>query len=345
VAMERLCALLDTDGTGVQLGPVDIKFAYKKNDVQLMEHLFRDSTLTNTAEGDYSRNDREQRSRVALIVDKWLEKLGFDPETRERMLQSSEEYTVYAPICGLKAHLKHQLPTGATCTTFRNSCFNAIMFAVSCIQQEVTRARALILGDDLLAQTLQALNLREWQNTVDRFKMVLKAFAPNSNGQATFLSRRVIQNTPVPCLVPKIGKALARFNVRASKNPAISDDEYMAGKSLAHAYEFRHVPCMARLFLHRFNIHSDRLVKDPDRDVIVHDSWFLKISGLTTPTQVLSAVHRERVTVSDYDIGDWLAETYDDMPDEIMKLMKKVITGTEYEVVETYLFDALSIDF
>lgn len=344
VAMERLCTLLDTDNDGVKLGSVDVKFGYKKNDVQLMSHLLSDDSLTNTAEGDYSRNDREQRSRVAYIVDHWLEKLNFDSETRKRMLESSEEYTVYAPICGLKARLSHQLPTGATCTTFRNSCFNAIMFAVACAQQKITRARALILGDDLLARTLQKINLVEWQNCIARFKMVLKAFAPTINGGATFLSRRVIHNTTVPCLMPKLGKALARFNVRASKNPAITDHEYMAGKSLAHAYEFRHVPTFSSMFIDRFNFHFPFLERNEEKE-IVHDSWFLKISGLRTPVQVLAAVKNEKVLVSQEEMIDWLTETYDEFADDIIQFSHSIITGTEYEVIETHLFDALSIDF
>nr|AQM32759.1 replicase [Agaricus bisporus virus 16] len=343
VAMERWCALLDTDNDGHRLGPVDFRYGYKRDDVYLCEHLTRDSKCRVTLEGDYSRNDREQRSRVAYIIDAALEVLGFDSEVRKWMLESSEEYEVFAPLCGLKAKLKHQLPTGTTCTTFRNSVFNSVMFATSMIQQGVTNARALVLGDDLLANSQEDIRLQEWINCVDRFKMVLKAFKPGLSGKATFLSRRLIMNGTTPCLVPKIGKALARFNVRASKNPSITDDEYMAGKALAHAYEFRHVPCCARMFIDRFKIHNAN--QGLEDKPLEHDSWFLKISGLTTPRQVLNAVLSCPITVSEEDFTDWIADTYEVGWDDMKDLMEQVILSTEYTVLETGIFDEIAIDF
>jgi len=303
-----------------------------------------DSTLTNLAEGDYSRNDREQRSKVACLIDLVLEKLGFPDWLRQVMLESSEKFDVYAPKCGLKATPRHQLPTGATYTTFRNSAYNALMFAVSCIQQGITRARALILGDDLLAATLEAMNCKTWEDTVARFKMCLKAARPEFNGKATFLSRRLIMNTSSPCLVPKLGKALARFNVRATKNPSISDDDFMAGKACAHAYEFRHVPQMSRLFLDRFNYHYARSKMKPHQD-LDHESWFLKISGMTTPEQILSAISQEAVQTTDSEWEDWIAETYEEGWCDILDLCQRIILSTDYEVIESALFDALAIDF
>lgn len=344
VAMERLCELVDEDKCGVPVGPAHCMFGYKKSGVQLMEHLLSDAKCRLGLEGDYSRNDREQRSRVAYIIDAWLEKLNFDPETRRFMLEASEEYDVYAPLCGLKATLKHQLPTGTTATTFRNSAFNLIMFAVAMQQQGVSNVRCVILGDDLLAASAQAVSCSEWQNCVDRFKMVLKAASPTLDGKATFLSRRLCTLSPRPCLVPKIGKALARFNCRASNNDAISDDAYMAGKSLAHAYEFRHAPYLRDLFLQRFAHHYPRSGLGPDGE-IDHDSWFLKISGLTTPTMVITALEREQCLVEGDDWEMWIADTYEIGWIDLESLATEIITGTEYKAINTPLFEALSIDF
>ena len=344
-AMRRLCAILDTDASGVKLGPADIRFGYKRSDVNLCEHLTREAHSTPyIAEGDYSRNDREQRSRVAHITDAWLKKLGFPDWIRRLMLESSEEYEVYAPICGLKATLKHQLPTGTTCTTFRNSSFNAIMFAVAMKQQKVKHCRALILGDDLLAALNKPVNCQEWEACVARFKMVLKAAAPEFGGAATFLSRRLVYPAVTPCLVPKIGKALARFNVRACRNPAISDHEYMAGKALSHAYEFRHAPQLRDMFIARYEHHASEC-RDIENITSSYDSWFVKISGLTRPDQVLYAAMNDPHKIDDCLWEEWIAETYLEGWIDIKELAQKVITGTEYEVVETPLFDSLAIDF
>lgn len=328
------------------LGPVDVRFAYKKDDVYLMEHLTRDASCTKAVEGDFSRNDREQRSRVALIVDAVLEKLNFTEGLRNLMIQSSEEYCVYGTAAGLKAWLKHQLPTGTTATTFRNSVFNPVMFAVALIQQRITYSRAVILGDDILAVMRALMRLDLWVNTVDRFKMVLKASAPNLNGEATFLSRRVIVSTSSPCLIPKIGKALARFNVRACKNAAISDDAYMAGKSLAHAYEFRHAPAFVTMFLTRFEHHWARMTEQERLDDgLQYDSWFVKISGLKTVGQIKHASLTAPVKLTRLELFDWLAETYEEMPTDILAFSNKVITGTAYEVLDSGIIEALSIDF
>lgn len=343
-AMRRLCKVLDEEEAGSCLGPVSFKFAYKQNDLSICEHLTKEmETLPFLAEGDYSRNDREQRSRVAYIVDAWLRKLGFPDWARRMMLESSEEYHVYAPLCGLKAKLKHQLPTGTTATTFRNSAFNAVMFAVSCMQQGVKRARALVLGDDLLAAVNKALDNNLWEATVERFKMVLKAASPKFNGEATFLSRRLVM-IHTPCLVPKIGKALARFSVRASRNLGITDDEYMAGKALSHAYEFRHAPLMRDMFIKRYERHKP-LCRDVSNITESYDSWFVKISGLKTPEQVFKATMNDPVQITDDEWEDFIAETYGEMWYEVKQLATAIILNTEYQIIETHLFDALSIDF
>jgi hypothetical protein len=344
VAMERWQALLDDDADGSLLGPVSVRFAYKRDDTYLCEHLSRDATLTNVCEGDFSRNDREQRQRVALIIDAVLHKLNFPEEFRKLMVDSSESYDVYASMCGLKATLQHQLPTGTTATTFRNSVFNPVMFAVACRQQKITRARANILGDDILAVTLQRMNLNEWINCVDRFKMVLKAFAPDLNGQATFLSRRLIMNTKTPCMIPKIGKTLARFNVRACKNPALSDDAYMAGKSLAHAYEFRHAPPFVSMFVRRFKYHYARMNDHEKQGDVQHDSWFLKISGLTKVDDILTAAEKCSVKVRDHELSDWTTETYSTWYTDLLQFCEKVITTPVYMVLDDGIINDLIID-
>jgi len=346
VAMERLVELLDTDNGGVKLGPADVRFAYKKDDTYLCEHLHVDPKCNVTVEGDFSANDREQVKEVGHdIIDAVLRKLNFDSYTRLWMIESNEEYNVYGFAAGIKATLKYQLPTGTTATTFRNSAFNAVMFAVAMSQQKVTNARCVILGDDIAAVLQQMISIKEWQNCVSRFQMKLKGQMHRElNGALTFLSRRLVANTPIPCLVPKIGKMLARFNVRACKNPAVTDDMFMAGKALAHAFEFRHAPQMAHLFLKRFEYHKRQCMMSDDQD-IEHDSWFLKISGMTTPEQIKKAVLCCPVRITDNDWIDWVADTYLMGWDDLEPICIEVITGTAYKVIETAFFAELEIDF
>jgi hypothetical protein len=348
VAMERLVYVTDTDAHGQCLGDgVHVRFGYKQSDVSLTEFLLRDSTLSNCLEGDYSRNDREQRSRVAILINEWLKQLKMPEWIRSLMIESSEEYDVYLPSAGLKATLKHQLPTGTTATTFRNSAYNAVMFVVSMKLQKAGRCRALILGDDLLALTQFKIDLHVWEQNVAQFKMVLKAAAPDIEGGATFLSRRLFTQCQVPCMMPKFGKALARFNVRATKNPGCSDHAYMAGKSLSYAYEFRHVPFIRKEFIARHKYHWRKMNSSERNDDVVlqEQSWFTRIAGLDTKDKVIKAIKTEKVLISDDYLRDWFVDTYSLGLCDVQELLVQFIRQTEYAVIDTPFYDNLAIDF
>jgi len=348
IAMERLVAALDTDNDGEKLGNCHIKFGYKSSDVALCEFLLRDSNLTHPLEGDYSRNDREQRSRVALIIDMWLSRLNMPDWVRKLMLDSSEEYDVYLPAAGLKATLKHQLPTGTTATTFRNSAFNAVMFCVAAHEQGVRNARCLILGDDLLAVTDKKMDLHVWEQCIDKFKMVLKAAAPDLEGCATFLSRRLFVYCDVPCMVPKIGKALARFNVRASRNTGVSNDAYMAGKALSYGHEFRHVPFFRKHFMLRYQYHWDRMSESERSGDIINDSltWSTRVAGLDDRKKLLAAIANEKVTIPDSYLRDWMVDTYQiGLVDSEYLFTLMISKGIEYGLVDHPAYDNLAIDF
>jgi hypothetical protein len=251
VAMERLVAMTKS---GVKIGDINVKFAYKTTDVELCEFVI-DDQFPVTVEGDFSRNDREQRSRVALLFDAVLEKLRM-PQWLRNLLLDLEHYTVESTKFGFRAELKFQLPTGTTSTTARNSIYNAVMFAVICRRQN-RRGKAIILGDDLLASLNQRLDIKLWVEQVALFKMVLKGKEVQMDGQATFLSRRIFAGVSRPCMVPLLGKMLVRFNIRGQQNDAISDSTYMAGKALSYAYESRHVPALRDLFLRRYRMEKD----------------------------------------------------------------------------------------
>lgn len=331
VAMERFVKLC----SNTAIGNVSFKPAYKTTDVQLLEFLI-DEKYTHTVEGDFSRNDREQRSKVALIYDAWLRKLNM-PQWFRTLNLKLENYTVQNRQYGFKAKLKYQLPTGTTNTTIRNSVYNATMFAVVC-QRQKRFGKALILGDDLLARLNQRLDIKAWVTQVARFRMVLKGKAPILNGAATFLSRRIILNTPTPCMLPLIGKMLARFNARGTMNPSCSDDSYMAGKALSYAYECRHVPFLRKFFLQRFNKYADAT---PDFSDL---SWFTRTSGYDSLDKIVAAIDSEQVLVNDDEFCDWLLTFYDSDLYELGELCNNIIVNDNPTLVNQAWFERFTVD-
>jgi len=335
VVMERLMHL--TRDLHHSIGEAKVEFAYKTDDVSLCRFLFEDDSLTETVEGDFSRNDREQRSRVAIIYDAWLEKLAM-PKWFRTLMMDLEHYKVQNLRFGFRAKLAFQLATGTTSTTPRNSTYNATMFAVA-IRRQSVRARAVILGDDLLAQVSKRLDLNQWVKTVCDFKMVLKAKAPKADGEATFLSRRIFREVSFPCMIPLLGKMLVRFNIRSSINDSISDSEYMAGKALSYAYECRHVPLIREIFLRRYQMEGD--FKDVKMENL---TWFARSSGLKTVDQIVKAIGNEKVVISNWDMGMWTCRTYDLDLEEIRILFVNTVLNADPIMLDSPELEKLKID-
>jgi hypothetical protein len=332
VAMERLEALLAYG----PIGPVTYRTAYKKNDVNLARFITEDGTLAHTVEGDYSANDKHQRRRVHLLFDKYLQVIRMPPWIRLLLLELNK-FTVQSRHFGLQAKLENQLPTGTTSTTVRNTVYNILMFSVACKQQN-NHGRALVLGDDLLGRLFYSFNLQLWTECVSRFKMVLKAKAPRLNGEATFLSKRIFADTEIPCMVPLLGKALARFNARALYQENKTSSQYMAGKSLSYAYEFRHVPFMRDFFLERF------VTEDQSRLSLDDLTWTAKTSGIDL-ANIVPAIKSESVLISDDDFRDWCMETYDLGLCDLEEICELVLLSDELTMVDHSAVSNLSIDW
>lgn len=319
------------------LGPVHYMTAYKRSDTELAEWIQTDaSSYPEVAEGDYSANDMHQRQRVHKLFDAWMRKCKM-PMWLRKVYIKNNTFKVRSFKMGLQATLKNQLPTGTTTTTPRNSVYNMLMFAVSCAQQGV-KARALVLGDDLLARTDLRLDLGLWTESVARFRMVLKAKAPKMNGEATFLSKRLITNVEFPCMVPLLGKAIARFNARAIYKEDQTHSQYMAGKSLSYAYEFRHVPFLRDFFLERY------LAEDNTKMTADELSWNTKTSGVEL-ANIVQAIKDERVLVSDDDFLDWSMETYGLGLVDLTEIFEMVILSDQPTMVTHPAVHYLSIDW
>jgi hypothetical protein len=329
-----------------RLGPVDFRLAYGTDDVELAGHLHSAPEFTHGAEGDFSANDLRQREFAADLFDQAIGVLGA-PDWFRSLLLRQKEYTVYSQPFGHKAELAHQLATGTTITTPRNSIWNATIFACYCIKTN-NRGVAVVLGDDLAAMVLKLINCAHWSEWVATgSKMKLTGCTPKLSGEMTFLSRRIVSETETPCMMPKLGKALARFNVRASKNQGVSDSAYMAGKALSYAYEFRHFAWIRDLFLERYELEDDKANISLD-DV----SWFSKkelflesLSQQEMTQRLLDSARKCSVMVDEDEEIEFLLDAYGDFFDVVAcrKLARCIITGQQIEYLPNV--DGLELDW
>jgi len=258
---------------------------------------------------------------------RWIRKLHTDVN----------KFKVQSRAFGLQAQLANQLPTGTTKTTVGNTIYNILMFSVS-MREQRRWGRALVLGDDLLAQMNGRVCLDKWIAAVQRFKMVLKAKSPRLDGGATFLSKRLFADRDEPCMVPLIGKALARFNARSIYASNKTSSQYMAGKSLSYAYEFRHVPFIRDYFLERY------LLEDSSSLDLDDLTWMAKVSGVDL-LNIIPTIKSETVLVSDDDFRDWLMAAYGVGLSELEELFEMVVLSDEIILVEHPCVQSLSIDW
>jgi len=333
VVMERLVELFSRE----KVGSVKVKACYKTDDADIVNFL-DDHDTPHTYEGDFSSNDREQRKRVSLLFDKMMDVLKMSATIRE-LLIAMDVFKVVNYAYGLVSKLAHQLPTGTTATTPRNTVYNVIMFAVACARQQIPFARAAVLGDDILARCSRRFSVVEWKKVVDKFKMKLKGVEVDEwIGQATLLSRRIIISGEKKHLIPKLGKAVARFNARASLNMAISDSQYMAGKSLSYWFEFRFMPSIASHFKRRFE------AEDSSNLALEDVSWMTKTSGLTIQEMVFHANTPKDVFNEDEEL-DWLMATYGIGLTDLHEILERTVNNKCIDFIESDIVRDLSIDW
>jgi hypothetical protein len=344
VAMERLCSLLEHEQNGERIyvgGLVQCMLGYKKDDHELSKFIISD-VYREVVEGDYSRNDREQRSRVCLLTNLWFNKLGF-PAWYLDLMSSLERYTLTNSEFGIKVHLEYQLPTGTTNTTFRNSTYNLTMFVVSCIAQK-RKGKCLILGDDLLACLNKRFDLKQWIGDVGKFKMVLKAKSPVLNGEATFLSRRLFTEVDTPFMIPLIGKMLVRFNARACQNPSLSDAAAMAAKALSYAFGCKNVHLFRDLFLRRYE--SELAKCEHDVEVLDVDAlgWHARSNGYT-----LDDIKRRTMDapnlVDDDTLCVWLLDVYGIDLYDTLELFEDTVCSDRPDMLEDCRIECFARDY
>lgn len=345
VAMERLCALLDHEQDGERLkvgGILEILLGYKKDDKELASFI-KDERFREIVEGDFSRNDREQRKRVATeITDRWFRVLGFPSWFRQLMLDL-EVYSLTNRDFGVKVHLMYQLATGTTNTTFRNSTYNITMFVVAC-QLQNRRGKALVLGDDLLAALNKRLNLTDWIKTVADFKMVLKAKSPTLDGHATFLSRRFFTEVEEPFMLPLIGKMLVRFNTRACQNEQLSDAAAMAAKSLSYAFGCKSVHHFRDMFLERYELEMAKCGDEGLEMDIDSLGWNVRQNGWNI--EDIKRITKNAANLVDDDtLSQWLTDVYDIDLFDTLEIFRDTVVSDELVVLEDCRIESFRIDY
>jgi len=230
-----------------QAFPVSYTLAYKGDNDDMTSKMGVSGTYV---ECDFSENDMRQCSSVVEIEGMWMTQLGA-PAWLVHAHRRANVYRAFSRKHCTTAKIENQLPSGSTSTTFRNSIWNCTINFAFCDKHKL-KARVLVLGDDMLMKVLNRLFKRadrEYEYICKLARMKSKVKIHKYIASCEFLSRNFIPCDDGSLFAPKLGKALARFNARANANMGVSDSEYMAGKALSYAYEFRHIERIAALFL------------------------------------------------------------------------------------------------
>jgi hypothetical protein len=249
--MFRCLGLCDTADS------VNYKGAYKADSQELADYITRFSTPESIfVESDFSSNDMTQVRDVHLLEVRWLRSLGAPLWLTSLMLHANS-FVVTSRRYGVFAKVTNQLPTGAQSTTFRNSMWNMTINFAFCTLHGF-RGDVLVLGDDMLMRLdnpwrsrLRCVR-RAYEDVCIRARMRADVSVRAHLSECSFLSKNFIMTERGYVMVPKFGKAVARFNARASSNEAVSDRAYLAGKALSYSYEFRHCPPISRCYYERF---------------------------------------------------------------------------------------------
>jgi len=162
---------------------------------------------------------------------------------------------------------------------------------------------------------------------------------------ATFLSRFFVPHSDSKHLtVPILGKALGRFNMRANANQAVSNELYMACKSVGYAYEFRYVPVLRDVFLERFKFEW-AATQDKKRSAMLEAqvSWNAKQVGVTLKN-ITQKIRVDEV-LSEYDFNAFCFERYELSCTDVVDLFRQVVISNEMIDIEGIVGLKLAQDF
>jgi hypothetical protein len=265
-------------------GPLRIRTPYRKTPDQFVPQLEREHADDYWMETDFSANDKTQTKDVSIVVGAFQRALGA-PEWLVRLDMLSNDYKVKSATHGVTMKTSNSLPTGFTMTTFRNCILNACIVTAYYLEVKPRDALVLIMGDDMISKMRGkvAYATKVYDSIAAEANMVAKTFRHAQLFQATFLSKLFVPSElGRHFVVPLLGKAIARFNMRANTNESVSDAQYMAYKSVGYAYEFRYLPLVRDMFLLRFKHEFAKVPKFSKVDSTLLDvSWNARAAGVT----------------------------------------------------------------
>lgn len=327
-------------------GPYRFHSSYRKTPCEYVPMIeSRNNENEFYLEADFSSNDKFQCSDVQLLESSMMRVLGC-PEWFIRLHLKSNSFTVRNSKHGIKADLKYQLPTGATDTTFRNTFWNACILYSFLRRVKPASCDALLLGDDMLARITGRVRYAQktYTSIAAEAQMEAKVFRHDNLWTATFLSRFFVPVESKHLTVPILGKALGRFNMRANRNQAVSDDLYMACKSVGYAYEFRYVPTIRDIFLERFKHHFPLVVaKNLKGDYDVEVSWNAKAAGVTL-RNITKKIKVDSV-ICDHDFNAFCIERYSLTASDVYDLFRDVVLDCRCIDIDGIVVSKLAKDF
>jgi hypothetical protein len=298
-------------------------------------------------ETDFSANDKTQTKDVSLVVGAFQRALGA-PEWLVRLDMLSNDYKVKSRVHGVSFKTKNSMPTGFAMTTFRNCILNACIATAYCLQVKPLDAVILIMGDDMIAKFRGrvAYATKIYDSIAAEANMVAKTFRHDQLFKATFLSKLFVPSNLLGkhFVVPLIGKAIARFNMRANNNESVSDAQYMAYKSVGYAYEFRFLPSVRDMFLIRFKHEFSKVPRTAKIDSTLLDvSWNARAAGVTLHNIKHKLLVSE--TLSDFDLTCFCLERYGLLGLDVLQAFEDVILNDSKIDMESVVYDKLiSVD-
>jgi len=215
----------------------------------------------------------------------------------------------------------------------------------------LTSCRALLMGDDMLACLSGESHYlaKVYTSVAAEAMMEAKVLRHDCLYKATFLSKLFLPSSSRGChfTLPLLGKSLGRFNARANKNSAVTNEGYMLGKSIGYAYEFRYYPALRDLFIERgkkeakFILAGTRLSSD-------EITWNSRSAGVTL-TNITSKINSHAVggcVLSDDDFTAFCWERYGLMGSEVFSLFEQVVLQRNVpEDIDGIVVEKLSQDF
>jgi len=193
-------------------------------------------------EGDYSNQDATHPVQVRRLNACVFKRLGA-PEWWLREYIEQENCIAYSRQLGLQWTIKGQNHSGECMVTINNVCLNAANNLASTeVISDDQDLRVLVYGDDVEAYTTASATAvaEATKNAAEGSGMTYKYQIPERN-KSTFLQTRIFEADTNVIPVPKIGRILAKLNIRP-KLSEVPDREYMAGKYLSAAYKLRFLP-------------------------------------------------------------------------------------------------------